>query len=160
MTAGIFIALALTSSPQPAPNYFAEISPQITAEIQELVIAEEYREYLDFNGDGELTIADAVGVEKRYSDNCTYGNSITVDSETVYSIAEENYPDELIYWELDRINGELCREYNITVDDVTEAEIYLEFENYSDTVAVIIDPFTESVTVTENQEVSENEKEN
>ena len=150
MTAGIFIALALTSSPQPAPNYFAEISPQITAEIQDCIINEEYRQHIDFNGDGELTIADAVGVEKRYSDNCTYGNSITLEAETVYSIAEENYPDELIYWELDRINGELCREYSTTVDDVTEAEIYLEFENYSDTVTVIIDPFTESVTVTEN----------
>lgn len=149
MTAGIFIALALTSSPQPAPIFYAEISPQITAEIQELVIAEEYREYLDFNGDGKLTIADAVGVEKRYSDNINYGNSITLEAETVYSIAEENYPDELVYWELDRINGELCREYSATVDDVTEAEIYLEFENYSDTVKVIIDPFTESVTVTD-----------
>ena len=149
MTGIIFIVAALTSSPQPAPNYFAEISPQITAEIQDCIINEEYRQHIDFNGDGKLTIADAVGVEKRYNDNCAYGNEITLDTETVYSIAEENYPDELIYWELDRINGELTRQYETAFNDVTEAEIHLEFENYSDTVTVEINPFTEIISIKE-----------
>lgn len=149
MTGIIFIVAALTSSPQPAPNYFAEISPQITAEIQDCIISEEYRQHIDFNGDGKLTIADAVGVEKRYNDNCTYGSEITLDAETVYSIAEENYPDELVYWELDRINGELTRQYETAFNDVTEAEIYLEFENYSDTVTVEVNPFTEIISIKE-----------
>lgn len=147
----IFIVAALTLSPQPAPNYFAEISPQITAEIQDCIINEEYRQHIDFNGDGVLTIADAVGVEKRYSDNCTYGNSITVDSEVIHSIATENYPDDLIYYEIDFVNGELTeRQYEITVSDVTEISIYFEFPEMSETIHIVADPFTESVTVTEN----------
>ena len=85
-TALIFIALALTASPQPSENYFAEISPETATEIQQLVIDGEYREYLDFNGDGNLNIADVVGVSKRYADNCKYGNEITLDSEVIDSI--------------------------------------------------------------------------
>lgn len=156
MTAGIFIALALTSSPTPAANYYAEISPQITAEIQNCIINDEYRQHIDFNGDGNLTIADAVGVAKRYQDNMSYGNSITVDSEVIHSIATENYPDDLIYYEIDFVNGELTeRQYEITVSDVTEISIYFEFSETSETIHVIADPFTESVTVMENQEATD-----
>ena len=152
MTVGIFIAMAMTSSPTPAPNYFAEISPAIVAEIQDCVINEEYRSHIDFNGDGELTIADAVGVQRRYQDNITYGNEITLDAETVYAIAEENYPDELIYWEIDRIDGELTRQYELTAAEVTQAEIYLEFEAYSECVKVEVNPFTETISVIEEAE--------
>ena len=68
-TMGIFLALALTSSPIPAKNYYSWISPEIADEIQELVISGEYREYLDFKGDGKLSMADVVGVRKRYQNN-------------------------------------------------------------------------------------------
>lgn len=148
-TAMIFIALALTSSPQPAPNYYAEISPEIAEEMQELVISGEYRAYLDFDGNGVLNIADVVSVKKRYQDNCKYGNEITLDREAVEAIAAENYPDSLIYWEIDRVNGELCRQYDLTANEITEAEIYLEFEEYSETVKVELNPYTEIVSVKE-----------
>lgn len=141
MKALIFTLVALTSSPQPAPNYYAEISPEVAAEIQELVLDGEYREYLDFNGDGNLNIADVVGVSKRYQDNCTYGNEITLDSETVYDIALENYEDELLYWEInDGLQG-------LTVSDITTAEIRMEFETYAEIVTVELNPFTEIITV-------------
>lgn len=146
-TMGIFLALALTSSPMPSGNYYASVSPDIADEIQELVIREEYREYLDFNGDGKLSMADVVGVRKRYQDNCRYGNELTLDSETVDAIVVENYSESLIYWEIDRVNGQLCRQYELTVSEVTGAEIYLEFEDFSETVKVEINPFTETITV-------------
>lgn len=144
---GIFVAIALTSSPMPADNYYSWISPEIADEIQELVISGEYREYLDFNGDGKLSMADVVGVRKRYQDNCRYGNELTLDSETVDAIVVENYSESPIYWEIDRINGQLCRQYELTVDDIATAEIYLEFEDFSETVKVEINPFTETITV-------------
>ena len=146
-TIGIFLALALTSSPMPADNYYSWISPEIADEITELVISGEYREYLDFNGDGILSIADVVGVRKRYQDNCRYGNELTLDSETVNAIVLENYSESPIYWEIDRVNGQLCRQYELTVSEVSSAEIYLEFENFSETVKVEINPFTETITV-------------
>lgn len=143
----IFIVLALTSSPMPSENYGSWISPEIADTIQEIVLSGEYREYLDFNGDKELNMADVVGVRKRYQDNCRYGNKITLDNEVVYSIVEENYQEELIYWEVDRVNGELCRQHEVVAYDITEVELYVEFENYSDTIIVEINPFEEIVRV-------------
>lgn len=146
-TLGIFLALALTSSPMPSGNYYASVSPDIADEITELVISGEYRGYLDFNGDGILSMADAVGVAKRYQDNCKYGNEITMDRETVEAIVMENYTDEAIYWEIDKVNGQLCRQYKLTVDDITTAEIYLEFSGFSECVTVELNPYTETITV-------------
>lgn len=148
-TALIFLVMAATASPQPAPNYYASFAPEVAEEMQELVISGEYRTYLDFNGDGVLNIADVVSVKKRYQDNCERGNEITLDRAAVEDIAAENYPNPLIYWEIDRINGELCRQYELTASEVTEAEIYLEFEDYSDTVLVELNPYKEIVIVKE-----------
>lgn len=148
-TALIFLVMAATASPQPAPNYYASFAPEVAEEIQELVISGEYRAYLDFDGNGVLNIADVVSVKKRYQDNCKHGNEITLDREAVEAIAAENYPDNLIYWEVDRINGELCRQYELTASEIIEAEIYLEFESYCDTVKVELNPYTEVVRVKE-----------
>ncbi len=147
MVESIFIAMALTTSPQPAENYFAKISPEIASTIQELVITGEYRSHLDFNGDGVLTIADVVGVEKRYQDNITNGNEITIDREAVYSIIEENYSEDAIYWEFDSVNGEITRLYEVTVNEITEVDLYLEFENNSENISIEVNPFTESFKV-------------
>ena len=147
MLLSAFLALALTSSPMPAENYGSWIAPEIADEITTCSINEEYREYLDFNGDGNLNIADAVGVQRRYQDNITYGNELTLDAETVYAIAVENYSEELIYWEIDRIDGELTRQYELTVSEITQAEIYLEFEEYSECVKVEDNPFTETISI-------------
>ena len=146
-TALIFIALALTSSPAPANTYFASISPETAAEVQELVINGEYRQYLDFNGDNVLSIADVVGILKRYQDNTTHGNEITMDSETIQSIIAENYSSECIYYEVYRVNEQLTRQYTVTADEISTAELYIEFENFSDVVKVELNPYTETITV-------------
>lgn len=147
-TALIFFALALTSSPQPAPTYYASISPETAAEVQQLVINGEYRKYLDFNGDEALNIADVVGILKRYQDNTTHGNEITLDSVVIYDIIAENYSEEAIYYEVYRVNEQLTRQYEITADEISTAEIYIEFENFSDVVKVELNPYTEIITVT------------
>ena len=146
-TACIFIALALTCSPQPAGNYCASISPETAAEVQDLVLNGEYRQYLDFNGDGILTISDVVGISKRYHDNITYGNIITMDSEVIQSIIAENYSEECIYYEVYRVNRQLTRQYHVTADEISTADIYIEFENFSDVVTVELNPYTETITV-------------
>lgn len=146
----VFIAFALTSSPQPAENYYSWISPEIADVIQKCVINDEYREYLDFNGDNELNMADVVGVRKRYQDNCKYGNEITLDSEVIDSIIEENYSEPAIYYEIYRIDGQPCREYKISVNDIRTIDIWIEFENFGETVTVIADPIQERFTVKES----------
>lgn len=143
----IFTVFAMTSSPMPAENYYSWISPEIADTIQECVINAEYREYLDFNGDGELNMADVVGVRKRYQDNCKYGNTITFDSEVVESIVEENYSEALIYWEVYRVGNNNCRQHEVSVSETTEIYLWVEFENYGETIKVIADPYTESITV-------------
>ena len=146
-TALIFIALALTSSPAPAPNYYASISPETAAEVQALVINDEYRTHLDFNGDNILSIADVVSILKRYQDNTTYGNKITMDSAAIYDIIAENYSSECIYYEVYRVNDQITRQYEVTADEISTAEVYIEFENNSDVVKVELNPFTETITV-------------
>ena len=86
-----FLVLALTSSPMPSPNFNSWIAPEISDTIVNCVIKGEYQQHLDFNGDNFLTIADAVGVAKRYDDNVKYG-PYTVDETGKYKMyfSEEN----------------------------------------------------------------------
>jgi hypothetical protein len=143
----IFLAFALTSSPTPAPNYFSWISPEIADHITECIINREYHEYLDFNGDGELNIADVVGVRKRYQDNVKYGNKITVDSEVVQTIFDENVMD-VMYWEFDSVDNEITRQYEITADSIITADIYCELTDFStEHITIEINPFEEKVSV-------------
>lgn len=147
--ATVFLALALHASLNPAPNYYSWFSPEIADNVIQCVVNGEYHEHLDFNGDGQLTVADAVGILRRYSDNIEYGNELTVDAETVESIIEENYSVDCIYWEIDFVNGQPCRKYELTVDGITTANIYLEFEDDTmDNVEIEINPFEEIVRVT------------
>lgn len=144
-----FICLALHGSLNPAPNYYSWFSPEIADHIVDCIINEEYHEHLDFNGDGVLSVADAVGVLRRYYDNIEYGNELTVDSETVQAIIEENYSVECVQWEIDFVNGEPCRKYELTVDEITTANIYLIFEDdTTDNIEIEINPFEEIVKVT------------
>lgn len=147
--ATVFLAFALHASLNPAPNYYSWFSPKIADNVIQCAVNGEYHEHLDFNGDGQLTVADAVGILRRYSDNIEYGNELTVDAETVESIIEENYSVDCIYWEIDFVNGQPCRKYELTVDEITTANIYLEFEDDTmDNVEIEINPFEEIVRVT------------
>ena len=143
----VFLALALTSSPTPAPNYYSWISPEIADHITECVINNEYHEYLDFNGDGKMNIADVVGVRKRYQDNIKYGNKIIVDNEVVQAIFDENGMD-VIYWEFDSIDGEITKQYEITADSIITADIYCELSDFTtEHITIEINPFEEIVGV-------------
>lgn len=126
-------------------NYYSEISPEVSAEIQELVIAGEYREYLDFNGDGKLTIADSVGVERKYQYNVQNGNTVIFDREDVQSIVAENYADSPIQWEICGINDEPCRVYEVEISEVTRLTILLDFVEYGESLEIQVNPYTESI---------------
>lgn len=142
------LALALASSPTPADNYHSYFSPEVADHVIQYVVNEEYYEYVDFNGDGQLTIADAVGILRRYYDNLEYGNELTLDEKVVENILQENYSVDCIYWEIDFINGKPCRKYELTVNEITTANIYFEFiDDTIDNVKVEINPFEEIVKV-------------
>lgn len=149
--------LAVAALAMPSENYTSWISPEISDMIVDYLIEDREYRHLDFNGDGKMNIADAVGVAKRYADNVAYGNSITLDIETIYDIGWENYSDDqerqdfinnsLMYWEICNVNDEPCREYELTVSEISEAEIYYEFEDYSDSVRVRLNPYEETIQV-------------
>ena len=104
-----------------AATYYAAISPEVSTEIKELAIKGEYREYLDYNGDGKLTIADAVGVERQYNYNVEHGNTVIFDREDVQEIIAENYADVPIQWEISSINDEPCRLYDVEICEESRA---------------------------------------
>ena len=41
-------------------------------------------------------------------------------------IVLENYADDLIYWEIYRVNGNLTRQYELTASEIMTAEIYVD----------------------------------
>lgn len=149
--------IAAIAKPIPAENYNSWISPAVADIVQQYVIDGKFYNHLDFNGDGELSIADVVGISKRYQDNVQYGNEITLDYETIIDIGWENFSEsldreyfvenELLYWEICRVNDVPCRQYELTVSEITKAEIYFEFEDFSDSVIVEINPYEETIMV-------------
>ena len=149
-TALVFTALAISAStlPNPVENYYSWFSPEVADIVCDYAANEEYHEYLDYNGDGQLSISDAVSIARRYQENCDYGNQITIDAEVVNSIIEENYTIPCMYWEFDRVDDRIVRQYEVITDCIISADIYLEFEDFSSEHIVIeIDPFQETATV-------------
>ena len=128
-----------------AATYYAAISPEVSAEIKELAIKGEYREYLDYNGDGKLTIADAVGVERQYNYNVEHGNTVIFDREDVAEIIAENYAESPIQWEICAVNDEPCRLYDVEICEVTRLTVALDFAEYGDTLEIQVNPYTESL---------------
>ena len=128
-----------------AATYYAAISPDVSAEIRELAIKGEYREYLDYNGDGKLTIADSVGVERKYQYNVSNGNTVVFDREDVQSIIAENYVNSPVEWEISSINDEPCRAYDVEICEVTRLTVALDFAEYGETLEIQVNPYTESL---------------
>ncbi|MBQ5901336.1 MAG: hypothetical protein IIW86_05700 [Clostridia bacterium] len=151
----IFLILAaLAGAPEPAPTYRAPIGGETAAAMLDTIInnggeapAEPAE---DFNGDGVLNIADYCGSSRRFYINIHDGAQVTIDAATVEAIAAELYPDDInnyFYYEFDMINGDLCREYEATADEITTARIYFEFEDWSTTHRAEINPYTETITI-------------
>lgn len=150
----VFLILAaLAGAPQPAPEFRAPISAETAAAMLEAITGSEEAApdpALDFNGDGALNIADFYGISRRAYINTHEQTAVTVDAETVEAIAAELYPEDIqsyFYYEFDHINGDLCREYEATADEITTARIYFEFENWSTTHRAEINPKTETITI-------------
>jgi len=131
-----------------SPNYYSHYSLEISREIMAAAANDEYYIHLDYNGDNKLSVCDAVLVAKRYNDNLKYGNTIQVNSTIINEIVLENYTEELIYYEIYKVDSENCRFYDIAITDITDISVYVEFKNYSDTIEITVDPFQELIQVT------------
>lgn len=151
------ICTALAMATVPAENYNSWFSPEIAEVVKQYAIDGKYYTFLDYNGDGDLNIADVVGISRHYKNNVKYGNEIMLDTQTIYDIAWENYSsnmnradfleNDLLYYEIMAINGKPCRYYDITVTEVTEVTLYFEFADHSDSIDVRLDPFKEMIRV-------------
>lgn len=146
MFKGIIIAAALIAAP--SENYYSWVSPEIADAIIAEATAGNYHEYLDYNGDGALTMADAVCVARKYQQNVELGNEITVAEADVIDVLTENYTD-VIEWEITRINGEETAVRMFTADDITEAEIRVEMPSKTEYITIEANPFTELISVKE-----------
>ena len=131
----------------PAENYCSWMSPEIAESIKTCVINREYYTYLDYNGDGELNIADVVSVEKRYKDNIRFGNSYTLDSNFIELVIEENYAKPPIEWEICSVEDSPCCLYELTVDEITNCKILFDFYDHMEIFTVEVNPYMEICTV-------------
>ena len=153
----IFVILAaLAGAPAPAPEYRAPISEETAAEVLEILINEGGEATapapaaLDFNGDGALNIADYYGISRRHYISTHDRTEITLDREAAEAIAAELYPEDIqsyFYYEIDRIGGDLCRQYEATAAEVTDINIYFEFEERSTSHRAELNPYTETITI-------------
>lgn len=140
------IAYAIEEKPMPADTYYSWYSPQIANNILQYIINEEYHPHVDFNGDGILTLSDAVSVYQRYNYNVKYGNTITLDENYINCVAEENGLN-IIYWEIYKINNDVCREYEYTANDITTVYVWYEEEERGDSLIIELNPFEEKMQV-------------
>lgn len=150
----IFLILAaLAGAPTPADSFRAPISTDTAAAMLDTITSGEEAPTdpaQDFNGDGALNIADFYGISRRHYINTHEQTAVTVDAETVEAIAAELYPEvtqSYFYYEFDMINGELCRAYEATADEITTARIYFEFDDWSASAAAEINPHAETITI-------------
>ena len=121
-------------------------SPEIANTIMEDVARGESHAYLDYDGDGEETILDAIGVLKRYYSNIENGNTISFTSEDMDTIASENGFD-FIYWEIDFVDSTACRKYEYEADTITTIHVYYEDEDTCNGFYVELNPYEEIYTI-------------
>ena len=119
--------------------------------IMTATVNEEYHAFMDYNGDGVLSVMDAIGVLKKYHENSTSGNTLTYGESDVLAVVEENLnPSEysdFFYYEIDFVNGEPCRLYSYDYSEYTVLHVYCEVNDNVFQYTVGIDPITETATV-------------
>lgn len=143
----------LANAPQPATNYTYPIGGESAEIMLENILNGTYEENQDFNGDQQLTIADYTAIKRRHHISTTEGTQITLDSECIEAITSEFYPEEIqtyFYYEIYKVNNEVCRQYEITADEITQISVYVEFEEMATTINIELNPFTETATATAN----------
>lgn len=143
MVTGIFLAMALHTT-MPAENYNSWFSPEIASVVADATVNGEYYQHLDFNGDGVLNAVDTFSIYKRYTENETYGNELTVDEDTIYSIVEENYNlDDVVEWEL--------MGYDNKFSEMSNVDLLVRMDDGSaEMLTLVINPIEERITVVEN----------
>lgn len=146
-----FVALALlVSIPNPVSTFHSWFSPEVAKETANLAVNGEYREYLDYNGDGVINVFDTMRIMQRYANNVEFGNEITFDSDVANSIIEENF-NNVIYWEIDFLNEEPCRMYEYAASEADRIHLYVEIDNgeeiVTDGVWIDINPIEETFCV-------------
>lgn len=128
MMTAIMTAVAMMTAP--APTFCAPCSIDGAVTCMNLVVNSRYNEGFDYDGDGVLTVLDAVSISKRGAYNSTYGNTFTFGEKEVMEVVEENLnPEEYsdyFYYEIDFINGIPCRKYEISTDSITDVHVYCE----------------------------------
>lgn len=75
--------------------------------------------------------------------------TVTFDSQWMESYMEEN-GEEVIYWEIDWVDNDMCRRYEYTTHLKTKIHIYYECEDYSSGFYVIMNPQTGRCTIWED----------
>lgn len=75
--------------------------------------------------------------------------TVTFDSQWMESYMEEN-GEEVIYWEIDWVDNDVCRRYEYTTHLKTKIHIYYECEDYSSGFYVIMNPQTGRCTIWED----------
>lgn len=119
--------------------------------IMTATVNEEYHAFMDYDGDGVLSVMDAICVLKKYHENSTNGNTLTYGESDVLAVVEENLnPSEysdFFYYEIDFVNGEPCRLYSYDYSEYTVLHVYCEVNDNVFQYTVGIDPITETATV-------------
>jgi hypothetical protein len=94
-----------------------------------------------------LIIILAVGVSAIIRDKTA--PTVTFDSSWMESYVEENGED-VIYWEIDWVDDNVCRKYEYTTNKKEKIHIYYECEDYSSGFYVIMNPQTGRCTIWED----------
>jgi hypothetical protein len=149
----IFLILALlTNAPQPAPNYCYPVGGESAEIMLNNIICGNYEAQQDFNGDQQLTIADYYSTKRRHYISMSEGTALTIDRDAVEAITTKFFPDEEpIYYEFDFIGAQPCRQYEITVEEIATANLYLEFADECTNIKLSVNPYTETVTATKGE---------
>lgn len=145
------VLTALTLSVAPTFGMANGYSAASADAIMTATVNGEYHAFMDFDGDGVLSVMDAVGVLRKYAENSTNGNTMTYGEPDVMRVVEENLnPSEYsdyFYYEIDFVNGEPCRMYTYEYSEYTVLHVYCEVNDTTFQYTVGIDPITETAVV-------------
>ena len=142
----MFTPTILAAALVAVPSFYSYYTPEVATHIALEAAAGNYHEYLDFNGDGTLDLTDAVKVLQRRQNNIDNGCTAYFGTEEVNEIFEENGIN-CIYWEIDFIETEATRQYELTTQEKVNVHIYYETEIECDGFWINIDPVSELIPV-------------
>lgn len=134
---------ALIGAPNPHPNYGNLPTTEDTiTDVMECVLDDTYKFHMDFNADFKLNLADVVSISKRKAEVEQY-NEVKLESKLIDELFEVN---SIIptYWEIDKIDDDVVRQYEVTTDKEITVDIYFELENGNGNVTLTINPNTET----------------